>query len=160
MTVLIYLVAITAANLIILQFGPVATIPVAFTLIGLDLVLRDKLHDAWRGNHLFLKMLALIVAGGGISYLINSGAAQIALASAIAFSGAMVVNALVYSMLIDRKWMIRSNGSNMPAAMVDSILFPTIAFGMFMPHIVLGQFAAKVLGGLFWSWIVKRWTRT
>jgi queuosine precursor transporter len=101
-------------------------------------------------------MILLIGAGGLISYIINADAARIAIASAIAFSGAMMVNALVYSFLIDKKWMVRSNGSNAPAAMVDSILFPTIAFGVFMPHIVLGQFLAKTLGGLFWSYVVDR----
>jgi hypothetical protein len=37
---------------------------------------------------------------------------------------------------------------------VDSVLFPTIAFGAFLPAIVLGQFVAKVAGGAVWSWIL------
>ena len=36
----------------------------------------------------------------------------------------------------------------------NSIVFPTLAFGGFMPVIVLGQFAAKVLGGFLWSKIL------
>ena len=42
---------------------------------------------------------------------------------------------------------------------VDSILFPTIAFGSFLPLIVLGQFAAKVGGGFVWSLLLNRRTK-
>jgi len=35
-----------------------------------------------------------------------------------------------------------------PARPAD--VFPTLAFGAFLPAIVLGQFTAKVAGGLFW----------
>jgi uncharacterized PurR-regulated membrane protein YhhQ (DUF165 family) len=48
------------------------------------------------------------------------------------------------------------NGSNVLSAAVDSVLFPTIAFGALLPVIVLGQFAAKVLGGAVWSWILGK----
>ena len=40
-------------------------------------------------------------------------------------------------------------------AAVDSILFPTIAFGSFLPTIIALQFAAKVAGGALWSIAVK-----
>jgi hypothetical protein len=42
-------------------------------------------------------------------------------------------------------------------AAVDSVLFPTIAFGVLMPEIVILQFAAKVIGGGFWSYIFKKY---
>lgn len=51
---------------------------------------------------------------------------------------------------------MRVNGSNVPAALVDSIVFPTIAFGALLPWIVLGQFAAKVLGGFVWSLLLNQ----
>ncbi len=50
----------------------------------------------------------------------------------------------------------RINGSNIPSALVDSLVFPTLAFGSFLWPIVLGQFLAKVLGGFAWS-MVFRW---
>ena len=59
--VYIYLAAIVVANISLLSFGPVASIFNAFILIGLDLSLRDKLHDEWKGRHLWWKMLALIL---------------------------------------------------------------------------------------------------
>jgi hypothetical protein len=35
-------------------------------------------------------------------------------------------------------------------------LFPTIAFGVLMPEIIALQFAAKVVGGVVWSFIIKK----
>jgi uncharacterized PurR-regulated membrane protein YhhQ (DUF165 family) len=58
--------------------------------------------------------------------------------------------------LIWQKFLIKANGSNFGSALVDSVLFPTIAFGVFMPLIFLGQFLAKVFGGLFWSVVLER----
>lgn len=76
--VVLYLVAVVMANLIVTAFGPAATVPVAFALIGLNITARDRLHDAWHGKRLGLKMAGLIVAGGLLSWLINAGAARIA----------------------------------------------------------------------------------
>lgn len=156
LAVAIYLAAIVAANLAVTAFGPGASIMIAFFLIGLDLSLRDKLHDAWEGVTLPLKMGALIAVGGAISYILNANAGMIAVASTVAFAGAASVDAIVYTILRKQKRLVRMNGSNLFGAGVDSILFPTIAFGGLLPAIVLGQFAAKALGGLIWSWILTR----
>ena len=53
-------------------------------------------------------------------------------------------------------WLRRANGSNVAGAAVDSLLFPTLAFGVLMPHIVALQFVAKVAGGALWSWALAR----
>jgi uncharacterized PurR-regulated membrane protein YhhQ (DUF165 family) len=50
----------------------------------------------------------------------------------------------------------RANGSNMAGAAVDSLIFPTLAFGALMPHIVLLQFVAKVAGGAIWAALLAR----
>lgn len=50
MPVFIYLLAVVLANMIILWFGPQAAVITAFLFIGLDLTLRDKLHDQWHGK--------------------------------------------------------------------------------------------------------------
>ena len=86
--VITYLIAIVVANLTLLWFGPQAAIINAFLLIGLDLSLRDKLHDQWEGNHLWLKMLALICGGSAITVVLNWEALPIAIASATAFLAA------------------------------------------------------------------------
>jgi uncharacterized PurR-regulated membrane protein YhhQ (DUF165 family) len=156
LAVAVYLAAIVAANLLAARYGPAVTVVVAFGLIALDLTTRDLLHDAWHGSHLALKMGALIVAGGLISYALNAGAARIAIASTVAFTVAAVVDALAYAAAHRLPRLARVNASNVPSAALDSVLFPTIAFGVFAPLVILGQFAAKTLGGLAWSLILVR----
>jgi hypothetical protein len=154
MIVALYLAAVVAANLSVAAFGPGATILNAFLFIGLDLTARDRLHDAWSGRRLWFRMALLIAAGGAISYALNRDAAQIAVASTVAFVVAGVLDAAAYALLGDRSRLLRVNGSNVVGAAADSLIFPTLAFGGFLPVIVLGQFAAKVLGGLFWSLVL------
>jgi queuosine precursor transporter len=64
--ILVYLLAVVAANLAVAHFGPASTPLVAFALIGLDVTARDALHERWRRRGLFPKMLAL-VAGSLLS---------------------------------------------------------------------------------------------
>lgn len=154
--IVMYLVAIILANLSVAAFGPGMAIFNAFLFIGLDLTARDRLHDAWRGNNLVPKMATLIAAGSILSWLLNRNAGQIALASFIAFAAAATVDAVVYHLLGKYPRWLRINGSNVPSAFVDSIVFPTLAFGSFLPSIVFGQFLAKTLGGFVWS-LIFRW---
>lgn len=154
--VALYLVAIVLANLTIAMFGPSMAIFNAFLFIGLDLTARDRLHEQWRGDHLWIRMLALIAAGSLLSWMLNGNAGRIAAASFIAFAAAGLVDALVYHKLGGYPRWMRVNGSNIPSAAVDSLIFPTIAFGVFLPWIILGQFAAKVCGGFVWSLILFR----
>lgn len=156
MYVMLYLLAAVLANLSVAYFGPSSAIVNAFLFIGLDLTARDKLHDAWQGKYLWVKMFLLIAVGSGISYLLNRNAGMIAVASLAAFGVAGVVDAIVYQFLHDKKWMVKVNGSNIFSALADSLVFPTIAFGGFLPLIVLGQFTAKVAGGFIWSWIIAK----
>ncbi len=155
--VIMYLSAIVLANLSIVQFGPSVSIINAFLFIGLDLTARDKLHESWRGRGLWPKMIALIVAGSALSWLLNRNAGPIALASLVAFGAAATVDALVYQALgAYPKW-LRVNGSNVPSAAVDSLIFPALAFGLpLLWPIVLGQFTAKVLGGAVWSLLLRQ----
>ena len=153
--VAMYLIAIVAANLSSAKFGPGASIINAFLFIGLDLTSRDKLHEAWGGKCLWPKMFALIVTGSLISWLLNRNAGSIAIASLVAFGCAGLIDAAVYQFLHDKAWMVKVNGSNVFSALADSIIFPTIAFGSFMPLIVVGQFLAKTLGGFLWSILLK-----
>lgn len=155
MYVILYLIAIVLANLTIAAFGPSMVIINAFVFIGLDLTARDRLHDAWRGNRLILKTVFLIATGSGISWLLNRDAGAIALASCVAFAAAATIDAVVYHLLGRYPRWLRINGSNIPSALVDSLVFPTLAFGGFLPLIVLGQFLAKVLGGLVWSLVFR-----
>ena len=153
--VFVYLVAVVAANLSVAYFGPQATIVNAFLLIGLDLSTRDKLHELWHNDRLWLRMFGLILTGSVITVVLNAGAWQIALASTVAFAAAALCDALVYQALYRRHRLVKMNGSNLLSAAVDSVLFPAIAFGFpLMWPIMFGQFAAKVMGGALWSLVL------
>ena len=152
--IILYLGAIVIANLIIARVGPGAAIPVAFAFIGLDLTSRDHLHDVWRGRNLWPKMAVLIAGGSALSWLLNRNTGPVALASFIAFALAGVGDAITYHLLGDKARLLRVNGSNVIAALIDSLVFPTLAFGGLLPWIVLGQFAAKVGGGFVWSLVL------
>ena len=153
--VALYLAAIVAANLLVAAFGPTVTIWGAFLFIGLDITARDSLHQAWQGRGLWPKMAALIAGGGLLSYLLNRDAGPIALASLAAFAASGATDALIYHRLRRRAWWVRVNGSNVASAAVDSLVFPTLAFGALLPLIVLGQFLAKVAGGALWSFVLR-----
>lgn len=149
-----YAAAMTLANLSVAAFGPSITPINAFVLIGLDLALRDWLHvrlKVWQ-------MGSLIAATGALTYLLNPTAGQIAIASACAFTAAALVDWGTFTKLRG-SWMFRSNGSNVAGAAVDSLLFPTIAFGALMPHIVVAQFFAKVAGGAMWAYVIGKKAR-
>jgi uncharacterized PurR-regulated membrane protein YhhQ (DUF165 family) len=146
-----YAAAMIAANLLVAKFGPAVTPINAFLLIGLDLALRDFLHfrlKPWQ-------MGALIVATGLITFGLNPAADKIAIASSLSFMAAALVDWAVFTRLAG-SWLRRSVGSNVAGAAVDSLLFPTLAFGALMPHIVLLQFLAKVAGGSIWSLLLSR----
>lgn len=153
--ILMYLGAIVAANLIITFLGPSATIVTAFVFIGLDLTVRDYLHESWQGKGLVWKMGTLIAAGSVISWVLNRDAGPIALASFVAFAAAGTADAVIFHLLKDKAKFLKVNGSNVVSSGVDSLVFPTLAFGQLMPFIVLGQFAAKVFGGAIWFFLIS-----
>ena len=147
----VYALAMTLANLSIAEFGKIA-IPInAFLLIGLDLALRDWLHvrvKAWQ-------MAALIAFSGAMTYALNPAAGNIAIASACAFMAAALADWAVFARMRG-SWMMRANGSNVAGALVDSIVFPAMAFGGLDPLIVAQMFIAKVAGGAMWAWLIGR----
>lgn len=154
--IIMYLAAIVLANLTVAWFGPAVSVVNAFLFIGLDLTARDKLHDAWHGRGLAWKMALLILTGSAITVALNWQAWRIALASTVAFAVAALVDTLAYHLLRDKARLLRVNGSNVPSALVDSLLFPALAFGFpLLWGVMLGQFVAKVGGGFLWSLILS-----
>ena len=147
----IYALAMTFANLSIAQWGPWVSPINAFLFIGLDLALRDLLHTrlkAWQ--------MGVLIAGTGLlTYALNPAAGIIAIASAVSFTAAAVVDWTVFAKVFG-SWTKRANASNVAGAAVDSLIFPTLAFGVLMPHIVAMQFVAKVAGGAIWSALLAR----
>ena len=147
----IYVAAMVTANLLVWWLGPWFSPINAFVLIGLDLTMRDVMHERlsrWQ-------LAAVIVVGSAITWAINPAARNIAIASSVAFILAALADWLVYSLLRRKQWLVRANGSNVIGAAVDSIVFPTLAFGAFLPAIIALQFTAKVGGGLIWSLVMR-----
>jgi uncharacterized PurR-regulated membrane protein YhhQ (DUF165 family) len=137
------------ANTLVWWLGPWFSPINSFLLIGMDLTLRDVMHERLSR----LQLAGVIIAGGAITWLVNPAAKHIAIASATAFVLAAAADWGVYSYLRNRTWLVRSNGSNVVGAAVDSVIFPTLAFGSFLPAIIALQFAAKVGGGAVWSFL-------
>lgn len=149
LAIALYAAAMVAANLIVLTYGP-ATIPFnAFFLIGLDLALCDWLHVRMRP----WQMGALIAATGLLTYLVNRDAQTIAVASSISFAVAAVADWLVF-VRMPGTWFQRSASSNAAGALVDSALFPLIAFGSL--SVAPALFIAKLAGGTVWAWLLSR----
>lgn len=153
----IYIAALVIANLLVAWLGPWFSLVNAFVLIGLDLSLRDKIHDLWEGDNLALKMGGLIATASVVSYAINPATGMIAFASLAAFSLSMVADAVTYQYLKGKDLIVRANGSNIAGSAVDSLVFPTIAFGGLMIEIVLLQFVAKIAGGFVWFYLLKKY---
>lgn len=161
MLVSLYLTAIVAANLTIAEWGTQMAVYNAFLFIGLDLATRDALHDLWRGR-LVRNMAALIATGSALSYLaglwIGSGpfVGKIALASAVAFGAAALADTTLYHLLRNRTWYERANQSNIAGAATDSVVFAALwPFG-FQFAVVFSMFAAKVAGGVVWSFVLAK----
>lgn len=150
--VAVYILAMVTANLLVWWLGKWYSPFIAFLLIGLDLTLRDVMHDRLSRWHL----LGVILAGGAITWAVNPAAAHIAIASATAFTLSAAADWLAYTYLRHKPWMVRSNGSNIVGAAVDSVIFPALAFGSLSVSPL--QFAAKVGGGAVWSWLLRKRT--
>lgn len=147
----VYIAAMVAANLLVWWLGPWFSPINAFFLIGLDLTLRDVMQERLTKWHL----AGVIIVGGLITWGVNPAAKHIAIASATAFILSAIADWAVYTWLRTKPWLVRSNGSNVVGAAVDSVVFPTLAFGAFMPAIIAMQFAAKVCGGAVWSFLMQ-----
>jgi uncharacterized PurR-regulated membrane protein YhhQ (DUF165 family) len=146
----LYATAIISANLLVAQFGPSITPINAFFLIGLDLALRNYLSFKMTK----IQMASMIIGTGLLSYLVNPAAGMIALASGVAFTLAALADWVTFN-TVQGQWMKRNLAGNSVGALIDSIVFPTIAFGSLMPLIVLAQFVAKVLGGSMWGYLLQ-----
>ena len=147
----IYSLATIVANLLVAQFGPQVTAINAFFLIGLDLALRNYLAMSMSST----AMASMIVGTGVLSYLINPASGMIAIASGVAFTAASLTDWFVFN-TAKGAWLKRNFFGNSAGALVDSVIFPTIAFGGLMPMIVLSQFVAKVAGGSMWGYLIQK----
>src|SRR5215813_9631545 len=101
--VAVYVAAMVVANMLVWWFGPWFSPLNSFFLIGLDLTMRDVLHERLRR----VQLVAVIAAGGLITWAVNPATARIAIASACAFTLAALADWLAYSWLRERSWLLR-----------------------------------------------------
>ena len=148
--IFVYAIAMTLANLSIATFGVWVSPINAFIFIGLDLALRDWLHVRLK----MWQMGALIASTGVLTYALNPSAEMIAVASSASFMLAALADWAVFTK-ITGSWFKRSNTSNVAGAAVDSIAFPTIAFGVLMPEIIAMHFLATSAGGGVWTYLLQ-----
>jgi len=158
--ILIFLIAIVLANLSILYIGPQMAIWNSFILIGLDISLRDKLHERWHGKKLKRNIFFLVLTGAIITFLFNTQALWICIGSVLAFSLALFGDSYVYEKLFHKSKLEKMNISNMASALIDSGVFVLIALH-FLPlkeqiEIISMMAGAKVLGGSVWAWVLTR----
>jgi uncharacterized PurR-regulated membrane protein YhhQ (DUF165 family) len=146
--------AVVAANLAVDQFGQQALPFTAFLLIPFDLVVRDLLHERWKGNRLRARMGSLILAGSLSTIVFNQGASRVALASFCAFLTAGVIDTIIYHALEGRSRLLKINGSNLFSSITDSAVFPFIAFGSASLWLCAAQAGSKFLGGFVWSLLI------
>ena len=154
----LFVAVMVAANLLIAALGPWATPFVAFVFVGLSMVSRDYLHDGWRHRGGFVvRMGGIIVLAGVLAWAINPAAGRVAVASAAALVVSAAAETLVFDRLYDRPWLVRSNGSNLPGALVDSVVFIGVAFGLSwaVVGVMAAQTAAKLAGGVVWSLVAR-----
>lgn len=150
----IYLLAFVLSNYIVLWFGSTGLIFTALFLIPFDFVMRCLFHETWKGVELVVKMGLLVSLAGVITYAINSDTKTIAAASVCGFVGAQILAGTFYQLTIRRSYFVKVNGSDAVGIMFDSIVFQLIAFGVIDWKIFTSQFVLKIVGGLFWYWII------
>jgi uncharacterized PurR-regulated membrane protein YhhQ (DUF165 family) len=147
--VTVYVGAIVAANVLTFHFG---LVPVGFGLVvtagtyaaGFALLARDFVHryaNVWW-------VLGGIGFGIALSWVFASPA--IALASAVAFGVAELVDLAVYVSIRPKGFVKAALISNIVAAPVDTVLFLWIAGFPLTWESIIGQFIGKVL----WATIV------
>ena len=139
-----YLLAIVVANLSVAHFGQVALIFTGLLLIPFDFVARDLLHDRWKNEKLYDKIGMLILAGAVITVMLNRDATAVAFASVIALVAGTTLNTYLYQKFYHLLRVTRMTFSNAVVSVVDSTLFPIIAFGFIDWRISAGQIVLKL----------------
>jgi hypothetical protein len=100
--ILVFLVAITLANLSIYYIGPQMAVWNSLVLIGLDLSLRDRMHEKWHGHNLKRNVFLLVLSGAVITLLFNTNSLWICVGSVAAFSLALFGDSYVYEKLFHK----------------------------------------------------------
>ncbi len=131
--------------LIPVGFGLMA--PSGVLMIGLALVLRDQVHETLGAKW----AAAAIAVGAALSFA--TSAAQLAVASTLAFVLAEVADFAVYAPLRAKGRSLAVMASGAVGAVFDSMLFVWLAFGSleFSGGTILGKlYASAAVAAFFW----------
>ncbi len=150
----VYLGAFVLANFVVLWFGATGLIFTALFLIPFDFVMRCVFHETWKGWELIWRMFLLVLSAGVLSYIINIDTKMIAIASVIGYTSAQIVAGAFYQILIQKSYFTKVNGSDALGILVDSMCFQMYAFSSISWSVMSSQFILKIIGGLFWYYII------
>lgn len=150
----LYLLAFIFANFIVLWFGANGLIFTALFLIPFDFVMRCMFHEQWKGKELIIKLGALVIISSSLTYIINSDSKNIAMGSALGFIAAQIFAGIFYQLTIKKRTFIKVNGSDAVGILIDSIVFQLVAFSSINSYITISQLTLKLIGGLFWYWVI------
>lgn len=155
----LYLAMAVCANGLVGYFGPVILPFTALAMIPFELTVRDVLHERWHGS--FVKLSALVVAGSAVSWMVAPLAVCVASASGFFLSG--LSDWLVYLSMQGQPKNRKMIGSNSVSAIVDSMAFQLIAFGVISLDILVWQCGLKIAGGVICvallGWVLSRKTK-
>lgn len=125
-------------GLVAVGFGLTAT--AGTWTAGLALTLRDVVHDTWGRAAVFAAIAAAALASAG------TAGPRLAIASGVAFAASELADLAVYTPLRRRGWIRAVLASNTVGAVVDSLLFLTLAG--FPIAAMPGQLVAKATATL------------
>lgn len=129
------------ANLAVVTFGVWITPFNALVIIGAEIVIRDRIQYKYG----FAYSIFSCLAAGVVTVLITPSSLKIAIASVASIVIAGIVAGIAFK-LREGSFYKKSFSANIFAAAADSLVFPLVAFGAFMPYVTMAQFCAKTLG--------------
>lgn len=149
-----YLIALVAANLIVKHFGPFGLWFSSAFLIPFDFICRCIFHETWKGGKLVLNLILLTIFSGVITFVMNENAWNIALASFSGIVSVQIFAGIFYQLFKKKSFLVKVNLSDLVAIVVDSIVFQLVAFQAINMEVTGGQILIKMVGGLFWFFII------
>lgn len=142
--VVLYVLAVALTTSVSGAYGPLASVLDSLPGIGLVIAVRIRLQDLWRGR-VYHRMIPLVLLGSLGSLSGNMSHPRIAGASCAAFIAANLASMWLQP---------RSRLASITAfAVIDSLIFPPLAFSAFAWWVVGGQIAAKIFGAVVWGWV-------
>lgn len=131
-----YVAVFVMVNLIVHWCGAWIIPLTTMACVAANMLGRDKL--LLEGGAKF--SIGACTVAGLLTCLVLPDAGQVAIASLAAVVCSAIVSAIAWGFFPDGHWK-----NNIISAVADALVFPTVAFGAFLPLVSLGQFAGKFI---------------